>query len=81
MDAHNVGRGRNGVVEALHRIKAKTLVIGIDSDILYPVSEQAYIAENTPGAKLAILHSLYAHDGFLLEIDQLEKLITDFIND
>jgi homoserine O-acetyltransferase len=81
MDAHNVGRGRNGVIEALHRIKAKTLVIGIDSDILYPVSEQAYIAENTPGAKLAILHSLYAHDGFLLEIDQLEKLITDFIND
>ena len=81
MDAHNVGRGRNGIVKALHRIKAKTLVIGIDTDILYPVEEQEYLAANIPGAELAILRSLYAHDGFLLEIDQLEKLITDFIND
>lgn len=80
MDAHNVGRGRNGVVAALNRIKAKTLVIGIDTDILYPVTEQEYLAENIPGAQLAILRSLYAHDGFLLEINQLEQLISTFIN-
>jgi homoserine O-acetyltransferase len=81
MDAHNVGRGRNGIVAALERIQAKTLVIGIDSDILYPESEQAFLAAHIPQATLAVLHSLYAHDGFLLEIDQLEQLITPFLND
>lgn len=81
MDAHNVGRGRNGIIAALERIQAKTLVIGIDSDILYPESEQAFLAAHIPHATLAVLHSLYAHDGFLLEIDQLEKLITDFLKD
>ncbi|HUS00408.1 MAG TPA: homoserine O-acetyltransferase [Chitinophagaceae bacterium] len=79
MDSHNVGRGRYSVEAALQQIRAKTLVIGITTDILFPVSEQQLIADNIPGATFTAIHSNYGHDGFLLEFEQIEKLITDFL--
>jgi homoserine O-acetyltransferase len=77
MDSHNVGRGRGSIENALKRIKAKTTAIGITTDILFPVSEQQFIAENVSGASLFAINSLYGHDGFLLEYEQMEKIITD----
>ena len=79
MDSHNVGRGRGSVEEALQSIVAKTLVIGIESDILFPLSEQKFLAEHIPGAKYQAIQSHYGHDGFLLEFDQIELIIKDFI--
>jgi homoserine O-acetyltransferase len=78
MDAHHVGRGRTGVKEALQQIKAKTLVIGIETDILFPVNEQELLAKEIPGATLAVINSAFGHDGFLLEYDKINKVITDF---
>jgi len=79
MDSHNVGRGRGSVSEALQRIKARTLVVGIPNDVLYPLSEQQYLATAIPGATLAVLESQFGHDGFLLEYLQLEKLLSRFL--
>jgi homoserine O-acetyltransferase/O-succinyltransferase len=79
MDAHNLGRSRGTVHEALGCIKAKTLVIGIETDLLYPVEEQAYIARQVPGATLSVLDSVYGHDGFLLEYEKIEKIIHSFL--
>jgi homoserine O-acetyltransferase len=79
MDSHNLGRGRGGVIKALHSIKAATLSIGVESDLLYPVPEQKFIADHIPGAAYASIDSLYGHDGFLLEYEKIEKLIGDFI--
>src|SRR5690606_31248173 len=42
MDSDNVGRGRRIVIDALHGIKAKTLVIGVSSDFLFPIQEQKF---------------------------------------
>lgn len=80
MDSHNLGRGRGGVSKALQSIKAATLSIGVNSDLLYPVQEQAYIGQGVPGGQFAAIDSLYGHDGFLLEYEKIEKLIKDFIN-
>jgi len=80
MDSHNVGRGRGGIENALRQVKAKTFVIGITTDILFPLSEQQYIADNIPGAQYKTIHSNYGHDGFLLEFEQIEKIISDFLN-
>lgn len=80
MDSHNVGRNRGGIERALSRITAKTLSMGVDSDILYPIAEQAFIASKVPGASLCTLHSLYGHDGFLLEFDKIEEIIRAFVN-
>jgi homoserine O-acetyltransferase/O-succinyltransferase len=81
MDAHNVARSRSSVQEALQRIRAKTLVIGISSDILFPPREQEFLARHIPGAAFITIDSNYGHDGFLLEFDQLETLIRDFVGD
>jgi len=79
MDSHNTGRGRDGVEKALSVIKARTLAIGIQTDVLFPIEEQEFIAAHIPGARLAIIESPYGHDGFLLEFVQIEKHIAAFI--
>ena len=78
MDSQNVGRNRGGIVAALKSIKARTLVVGIDSDILFPLSEQKFLTENIPNARLEVMTSLYGHDGFLVEFEQLSSHIKKF---
>ncbi|HKZ37099.1 MAG TPA: homoserine O-acetyltransferase, partial [Chryseolinea sp.] len=78
MDSHNVGRNRTGVEHALKTIKARTLVVGIDSDILFPLQEQKFLADNIPDASLEVMSSLYGHDGFLVEFEQLSSHIKKF---
>jgi homoserine O-acetyltransferase/O-succinyltransferase len=78
MDSHNVGRKRESIPAALKTIKAKTLIIGIDSDVLFPLSEQKFLADQIPGAKLEVISSLYGHDGFLVEFEHMKKIIKLF---
>lgn len=77
MDAHDVGRGRGGAEKALRQIKAKTTVIGLDTDLLFPIREQKFIADYIPLAQLNIIHSQYGHDGFLLEYQQIAEIISE----
>ncbi len=79
MDSHNLGRGRESIEKSLQQIKAKTLTIGITTDILFPVTEQQFIADNIPGAQIKTIHSNYGHDGFLLEFEQIENIIKHFL--
>jgi homoserine O-acetyltransferase/O-succinyltransferase len=81
MDSHDVGAGRNGVENALKLIQAKTLVIGIKSDVLYPITEQEYLQKNIPGAQLLSIASDYGHDGFLLEYEKIETALKKFIEE
>jgi len=77
-DSHNIGRSRGGVLKALAGVKAKTLCIGIKSDILYPVNEQKYVAENVPDGRYEEIDSFYGHDGFLIETKQVSDLLKKF---
>jgi homoserine O-acetyltransferase len=79
MDNHNVSRGRESVKEALQRIKAKALVVGIDSDLLFPIEEQQFLAKEIPGAEFKEIPSLYGHDGFLVEFDLFKKAVRQFL--
>ena len=78
MDSQNVGRGRGGVEKALLRIKAKSLFLGIDNDILFPSVEQKFLADKVRGAVYSEIDSVYGHDGFLLEFDKLTVAINNF---
>lgn len=80
MDSHNIGRMRGSCEIALNKISAKTLVIGISSDILFPIEEQEYLATHINNVKLEIIDSMFGHDGFLVETKKLEKIITEFLN-
>ena len=75
MDSHNVGRGRESIGHALKSIKAKTLVTGILSDILFPLAEQQFLAQHIPGAVYTEIDSRYGHDGFLIETKIISELL------
>jgi homoserine O-acetyltransferase/O-succinyltransferase len=77
MDSHNVGRGRGSVESALRTITATTVVIGISTDILFPVEEQKLIAEHIPNAEYIEISSPYGHDGFLIEFATLTTLLRE----
>ncbi|MHA7099293.1 homoserine O-acetyltransferase family protein [Roseivirga pacifica] len=81
MDTHDLGRKRGSVAAALAAIKSKTLVIGIEGDILFPETEQKIIAEGIKGAKLAFIPSKYGHDGFLVEAPTISVLVKKFLNE
>jgi homoserine O-acetyltransferase len=79
MDSHHMGRGRASVERALGHITAKTLVIGIDTDMLFPLAEQRYLAQFIPRARFLSMHSDYGHDGFLIETGQLTRILQTFL--
>jgi Homoserine acetyltransferase len=74
-DSHNIARGRNSIKEALKLIKAKTVCVGINSDILFPCEEQKFMAENITGGIYREINSKFGHDGFLLEWEQIKNII------
>ncbi|MCX7798293.1 MAG: homoserine O-acetyltransferase [Melioribacter sp.] len=80
MDLHDVGYMRGGVKKALSSITAKTLCIGISSDILYPPEEQREIASQIPCAEYAEIESEVGHDAFLIEFEQLDRIFSKFID-
>ena len=80
MDMHDVGKDRGGISKALSKIKAKTKLVGIDSDVLYPVEEQKEIMRQIPNAEYVEINSIHGHDAFLIEFEQLDKIITQFLD-
>jgi homoserine O-acetyltransferase/O-succinyltransferase len=81
MDSHNVARNRSETTEqALQQIQANTLVIGLTTDILFPLSEQQHLAKYIPGSSYSEIDSAYGHDGFLIETKKLTQAINDYYN-
>lgn len=78
MNSHDIGRGRGGTRAALSRVTARTLVAGVDSDRLYPPSQQAELAAGIRTAdRPRVIESPYGHDGFLIEVEQVAALVTE----
>src|SRR5690606_9480582 len=83
MDSHDVGRDRGGVAAALQHATPLALVLGIDTDRLYPVAQQEVIAKHLPnnidGDAPHVMNSPYGHDAFLIEHalvgEQLRRLL------
>ena len=80
MDSHHLGRGRGGNADkVLQNFKQKTLIMGIDSDILCPLHEQELLAKNIPNSTLIKIDSLYGHDGFITEAAKISKALAEWI--
>ena len=77
VDSHNVGRKRRGVAAALGKIQAKSVVITITSDGLFPPVEGREWAAWILGAKYVEIESKWGHDGFLLETEAIAERLEE----
>lgn len=79
MNSHDIGRGRESLEAALKSITAKSIVVGISSDRLFPIEDQELIANNIGGeivgGGLQVIESEFGHDGFLIEDIKLAPMI------
>ena len=78
MDSHDIARGRGTYESVLRSIDQPSLVVGIDSDVLYPLAEQEELAAHLPNATLEVLSAPHGHDAFLIELDALNELIVNW---
>ncbi len=81
MDSHNVGRNRESIHAALSKITARTLVVGIETDILFPLEEQVTLASHITNKEFRVIQSKFGHDGFLIEFDQMQRHLSNFFVD
>lgn len=79
MSTHDVGRGRGGVPTALSRVSARTLVVAIDSDRLFPPALVEEMAEHIPRSTWHVAQSEVGHDAFLLAHPDLDGWIADLL--
>ncbi len=77
MDSHHIGRKRGNTEQTLGTIQSNTLVIGINSDQLFPPVEQAHLALHIPNSQLELIDSPYGHDGFLIETQKLTEILVE----
>lgn len=80
MDSHDLSRGRDDYHDLLASISQPALVIGIESDGLFTISEQYELAEGMADTEMVVIDSPDGHDGFLLEFDQINRHILRFVN-
>ncbi|QLI67465.1 Homoserine O-acetyltransferase [Metarhizium brunneum] len=82
LDTHDVSRGRAETIgDALAMIEQPTLVLGIESDGLFTFAEQEEIAEHVKNARLERIESPEGHDAFLLQFEQVNNYILDFLKE
>jgi homoserine O-acetyltransferase/O-succinyltransferase len=77
--------GRGNVHEGLQRIRIEqAMVIGVSTDILFPLQQQEQIAQGleAAGAKVEFvaLDSPQGHDAFLVDIENYSRAIGGFLN-
>ncbi len=79
INSHDVGRGRGGVAAALSRFTGPALVVAVDSDRLYPVTNARELESHLVGSEgIAWVHSPVGHDGFLVESEQFNAHMREF---
>jgi len=75
MNRHDVSAGRGDYEDVVRSIRQPTLLVGITSDILYPLSEQKELASYLPNARLEVIESPDGHDAFLIELEDLNRRV------
>jgi homoserine O-acetyltransferase len=84
MDLFDVGEHGGSVEAGLGRIRAgKTLVIGVETDFLFPLDQQEEIATVLRrlgrDVRFEALPSVQGHDSFLVDMDRFSPAIGEFL--
>lgn len=80
LNRHDVGRGRGGMNAALGSCEVPTMVVGVDTDILYPLHQQEHLSRNLGDfIGMSKITSPTGHDGFLIESRQMGQALAKFL--
>ncbi len=75
----DVTKGREDHFNVLDNIKSNIHIVGVDSDLFFTAEENRethkQLALTNPNVTYSEIHSVHGHDAFLMEYDQLEKII------
>ena len=63
----------------LRRLGARTLVVGITTDLIFTPGEMRELHAMIPGSSYHEIDSPFGHDGFLVEHEQLNNLLRPFM--
>ena len=85
MDMFDVADHGGSVKVGLSRAGARrALVIGVETDLLFPISEQREIARGLRDGKREVefypLPSIQGHDAFLVDMDRFRPILCEFFN-
>ncbi|XP_059140375.1 uncharacterized protein LOC131928379 [Physella acuta] len=84
MDMFDIAEGYGSLNEGLSRVKCPVMVIGVQTDILFPIWQQRELAAALQAAgnqqvTFYELNSLYGHDTFLLDLNGVGAAIKGFL--
>ena len=80
LNRHNIGRDRGGLNKALASITVPTMIVGVDTDILYPYHQQEHLSRNLGNLLgMAKISSPCGHDAFLTETRQMDNIVRRFL--
>ena len=85
MDLFDLADHGGSVAEALKRFTVEqALVMGVETDLLFPIEQQQELAEGLVVGGRAIqfvrLPSLQGHDSFLVDMDRFRPVIAEFLS-
>jgi homoserine O-acetyltransferase len=84
MSSHDVTRDRGSLKDVLGSVSARALVVGVDSDRLFPLEQQVTLAEYLPnhmgGRDAYVMSSPYGHDAFLIADAEVGELIRQLLD-
>jgi len=83
MDRFDLAEHGGSYAAALREVRARVLVIGVETDMLFAIQEQAAIAvafeQNGTATRFARLPSLEGHDAFLVDIPRFDAEVRAFL--
>ncbi|MCU0222977.1 MAG: homoserine O-acetyltransferase [Acidobacteria bacterium] len=85
MDLFDLGEGAPSYEDGIARIHARTLVVGVTTDLLFPVQQQEELArilrEAGREARFVRLDTVYGHDAFLIDVDRFAAILRPFLDE
>ena len=77
----DIGKDRGGFQQVVSLIKARVIMIGVDSDLFFQPDENkdtvAVMKQNGCDVSYREIVSIHGHDSFLIEFGQLSNLLQD----
>lgn len=85
MDLFDVAEDYSSMQEALSRVQCPVMVIGVSTDILFPIWQQRELAaacRDAGNSRVTFyeLDSIYGHDTFLLDLNGVGSAVKGFLD-